>query len=98
MKKLTTIFAAVLIVGGVASSALANPYWSNGHAYGHHGWNERQHHQNYQRDHHSNWEREYRPAAVHRVPVIAPRPAMHAYEPNAAGFSMFLPGFSLQVR
>ncbi|MEN6622363.1 MAG: hypothetical protein ABFD50_12530 [Smithella sp.] len=98
MKKKTTILATVLIVGGLASSALANPEWSNGHAYGHQNRFERPHHQTYDRDSHNNWGRENQPVVVHRVPVIPPRPVMHAYEPHAAGFSMFLPGFSIQVR
>lgn len=98
MKKLTTIFATVLIVGGLASSALANPEWSNGHAYGHRNWNDKPHQQYSERDRHSNWEHHRQPVVVQRVPVIPPRPVMHAYEPHVAGFSMFLPGFSIQVR
>lgn len=98
MKKITTIFAAVLIVGGLASSALANPGWSNGYAYGHQNRFERPHHQYHERDHRNNWGHDHQRVVVQRVPVIPPRPVLHAYEPYAAGFSMFMPGFSLQIR
>lgn len=98
MKKLTTILATVLIVGGLASSAMANPGWSNGHAYGHQNRFDRPHHQYNERDRHNNWGHEHRPVVVQRVPVIAPRPVVHAYEPHVAGFSMFMPGFSIQIR
>ena len=102
MKKLAMAFAAVMIVAGLASSALADPGWSNGHRYDNNGRFESPHHQYYQqhiqRDHHNRWDRHRQPMVVERVPVVPPRPVVHAYEPQAASFSMFLPGFSIQIR
>jgi len=97
MKKLAMAFVTVLIVAGLASSALADPGWSNGHRYDNHGRYERQP-IHYQHDHHNQWEQHRQPMVVQRVPVVPPRPVVHAYEPQAASFSMFLPGFSIQVR
>jgi hypothetical protein len=92
-------FVTVLIVAGLASSALADPGWSNGHRHDNHGRYDRSHHEyhhHYYRDHRMD----HRPMVVHRAPAIAPRPVpvVRVYEPQAASFSMFLPGFSIQVR
>ncbi len=103
MKKLAMAFVTVLIVAGMASSALANPGWSNDHRHNDRGRFDRPQHDYYQpqyqqRDYHNHWNYHRQPVVVQRVPVMPPRPVVHAYEPQAASFSMFLPGFSIQVR
>jgi hypothetical protein len=97
MKKLATAFVTVLIVAGFASSALAAPGWSNDRRHDDHGRFDRPEH-HYQYDHQNHWAHHYQPVVVHRPPAIAPRPAVRVYEPQAANFSLFLPGFSLQLR
>ncbi|MEN6373859.1 MAG: hypothetical protein ABFD75_03625 [Smithella sp.] len=98
MKKITMAFITVLFVAGLASSALADPGWSNGHRFGNHERYDRSHHEyrHDYRDHRMDHQR----VVVHRAPAIAPRPVpvVRVYEPQAAGFSLFLPGFSLQLR
>ena len=109
MKKLAMAFAAVMIVAGMASSALADPGWANGHRNDHNGRFDRppQHYwhidhnqwrHNYQQNHYSHWEHDRQPVVMQRVPVAPPRPYVNAYEPQGASFSMFLPGFSIQIR
>ena len=97
MKKLAMAFVTVLIVAGMASSALADPGWSHGPRFNNHGrYNQPQHH--YQNFHHNHWAHHHQPMVMHRAPVIPPRPVVRAYQPQAASFSMFLPGFSIQIR
>ena len=97
MKKITMAFVTVLIVAGMASSALADPGWSNGHRFDDHERYDRPHHEYYQHDN-SDHRVHYQPVVMQRAPAIAPRPVVRVYEPHAAGFSLFLPGFSIRVR
>lgn len=102
MKKLAAAFVTVLIVAGMAASASADPGWSHGPRHNDRGRFERPQHQYYQpqhqqRDYRNHWNYQ-QPVVVHRAPIVPPRPVVHAYEPQAASFSMFLPGFSIQVR
>jgi len=97
MKKLAMAFAAVMIVAGMASSALADPGWSNGPRHGYNGRFDRPP-QHYRQIDHNQWRHHHQPVMMHRAPGIAPRPVVQVYEPQAASFSMFLPGFSIQIR
>jgi len=97
MKKIAMAFAAVMIVAGMASSALADPGWSNGPRHHNYGRFDRPP-QHYRHIDHNQWRHHHQPVMMHRAPGIAPRPVVQVYEPQAASFSMFLPGFSIQIR
>ena len=98
MKKLTMIFVTVLMVAGLAASALADPGWSNGNRYGN---RDRYEHPQYQYDH-----RDYRDHRVvyrqrvieHRVPVRPPEPFVHVVRPHVPIFTFFFPHMSIQIR
>lgn len=98
MKKLTLMFVTVLMVAGLAASALADPGWANGHRYDNRGRVERVHenygHRDY-RDHRGPYRQ---PVVVQRVPVRHYEPVVRVYEPYAPGFSLYFPNFSIQLR
>lgn len=95
MKKITMIFATVLMVAGLAASAFADPGWSNGPRHDNRG----RHKQTYQKyDHRDHREPYYQPVVVYRVPVRPPEPVVHVIRPYVPSFSVYLPHMSIQIR
>jgi hypothetical protein len=101
MKKLIMAFATVLVVTGLAFSALADPGWGNGRRFDDRGRQDRIHNQYDHRDYrgHRDYQRTYRqPVIVERVPVYASQPVVRVYDPHQPSFSLYLPNFSIQIR
>ncbi len=95
MRKLTTVLVTVLMIAGLATSALAAPGWSN------HPRNDYRfkHEQPYQKYDHRDYRRAYRqPVIVHRVPVNPPRRFARVYQPVPPGFGFFFPYLNIQIR
>ena len=96
MKKITMIFVTVLMVAGLASSAIANPGWSKGQRYDNRGQYSRTHDRYDHRDY-RNYRGHYQ-QPVHYVPVRAYEPVVRVYQPSAPSFSLFFPNLSIQIR
>lgn len=94
MKKLTMILVTVVIVAGLAGSALADPGWSNGQRYGNHGRFDRPQY-NYNNPYHQGPQRY--PVMRHRVLVRPPEPVVRVFQPHPPAFGFFFPNFSIQV-
>lgn len=93
MKKLTIIFAAVLIVAGLASSAGAGPDWSNGRRFDNRGKYDRAHFRYDQREYRGPYQQH-----VYYTPVRAQQQVVHVAQPYVPSFSIFLPNLSIQIR
>jgi len=98
MKKLTMIFVTVLMVAGLAASALAAPGWSNSQRYDNRDRYERPHDNNDRRDYRDRRGPYGQPVVMHRVPVRHYEPVVRVYEPYAPAFSLYFPNLSIQFR
>jgi hypothetical protein len=98
MKKLTMAFVTVLIVAGLASSALADPGWSNGQRYDNRGQYDRPNYPYDQRDYRDHRGYYRQPVVVHRDSDFRPRPVVHYYEPQRPSVRLHFPNFSIQFR
>lgn len=88
-------FAAILIVASFAFSALADPGWSNGRRYDERSRRDLPQYRDDHRDHRDYRRPYYHPVAVYRRPS---EPVVHVYGPHPAGFAIFFPHMSIQIR
>ena len=95
MRKIIMTLLAVLLTAVLASFALADPGWSTGYRYGNHGPADRRNHQFNQHDYRGHWRQNHHPVVVSRVPH---RPVVRVYEPQAPGFWLYFPHFSISIR
>jgi hypothetical protein len=95
MKKLSMAFVTLLIVAGLASSALADPGWSNSRRFDDHGRNNQI---KYKYEYNHRDHREPYRQTVHHAPVLASRQVVHVYRPDAPSISLFFPHMSIQIR
>ncbi|HOW57352.1 MAG TPA: hypothetical protein PKZ12_05080 [Smithellaceae bacterium] len=97
MKKLITIsLVTILLAALLATSAFA--FGPGGNRYNDRGRQDRIHGRYDYRDHRDNrWRHVQRPPVRH-VPAPAHRPVVVIPPPHVAGFSLFLPHFSIVIR
>ncbi|MEE9913142.1 MAG: hypothetical protein K4571_15630 [Deltaproteobacteria bacterium] len=101
MKKMTMILVTVIMVAGLAASALANPGWSDGPRYDNRDRYERPHDRYNDRDdrfHQDERWRHRQPVVIHRAPDHFRRPVVYIARPHVPVFSIFFPPVSIQLR